>query len=92
MEHRAEGECVDGDGPSPDELRAGSPEGRPDCEADEEDGEYKVAYFSPNMELVHNNGDRRGRCGRGEGTIRDQNPSVNGGMHGGCGVRTRLGS
>lgn len=90
MEHRAEGECVDGNGAAPDELRAGSPEGRPDCEADEEDCEYEVAYFSPNMELVRDDGDGRGRCGRGECAIRGQSPSAKGRMHRGYGVRTRL--
>ncbi len=70
MEESAKGECVDGDGAPPDELRAGSPEGGPDCVADEEDGQYEVAYFPPDVELVCNDGDCRGRCGRGERTIR----------------------
>ena len=69
MEQRAEGECVDGDGAPPDEFRARSPEGRPDCEADEEEGEYEVTNFPTNVELVCYGGNGRGRCGRGECTI-----------------------
>ena len=66
MEQRTEGECVDGDGAPPDEFRSGSPEGRPDCEADEEDGEYEVANFSTSVELLCDSGNRRRRCGRGK--------------------------
>jgi hypothetical protein len=69
MEQSAEGECIDRDGAPSDELRARSPEGRPDCEADEEDGEYEVTDFPTSVELVCDCGNGRRRCGRGECTI-----------------------
>jgi hypothetical protein len=86
MEEREEGKCVDGDGAPPDELRARSPEGRPDCQTDEVDSEYGVAYFTPNVELVCDDGDGRGRCGRGECTIRRQSSSVRPGRSHGAAV------
>jgi hypothetical protein len=59
VEDGVDREGADEDRPSTDELRAGTPEGGTEHEADEEEGEYEVAYFPPDMEITRNNRDRR---------------------------------
>lgn len=50
---------ADKDGPPTDELRAGSPKRGAERIADEEEGEYEVPYFPPDMEITGNNWYRR---------------------------------
>ena len=55
-----DGESAKEDGTPADELRARTPEGRTEHEANEEDGKYEVAYLHPDMKFVRNNAHGRG--------------------------------
>lgn len=55
-------ESADKDGPPTDELRAGGPEDGTQHEADEEEGEDEIPYFSPDMQFTRNSWNGRGWC------------------------------
>ena len=72
MEDRVNRECADEDGPSTDELRAGTPEDGAEHVADEEKGKYEVAYFPPYVKVMRDDRHRGGWCRRSESAVADK--------------------